>query len=115
MGRQIQRSNKVKLFLRLATELNDNLRTLLRYRGDLSHFIEEALNKTDLTNVKLFTGIATGNAGGTTATIKIRTGLRLKAAAKARGCSMDILANSAILAWLGVNRSPSANKKVHLP
>ena len=38
----------MKLFLRLTAEVNDGLRSLLRYRGDLSRFIEEALSRADL-------------------------------------------------------------------
>jgi hypothetical protein len=44
---------RVKLFLRLATNVNERLRKLLRYRGDLSRLIEESLNSVDLKQVTL--------------------------------------------------------------
>lgn len=89
----------MKLFVRLTSEIDDGLRKLLRYRGDLSRFIGEALIATDLNGVVL---LSSGSFKGkeTTASIDKRTGDRLKAAASFRGCSANSLANSAIAAWL---------------
>ena len=52
-------AGEVKLFLRLATEINEGLRSLLRYRDDLSRLVEQALVNTDLARVILLP--TTGN------------------------------------------------------
>ena len=88
------------MFLRLATENNEGLRSMLRYRGDLSRFIEEALTTTDLYKVALLLPTSLGGAKGTTASTGKRVGARLKTAATYRRCSANSLANSAIAAWL---------------
>lgn len=91
---------KMKLFIRLTSEINDRLRGLLRYRGDLSRFIEDALTTTDLYKVALLSPTYASEAKGTTASAGKRARARLKAAAKYRRCSENTLANSAIAAWL---------------
>lgn len=88
------------MFLRLSADVNERLRELLRYRGDLSFLVEEALTKADLTNVTLLHEVRTGAKQSTTATVNEPTGIRLKAAATVRRCSANTLANSAISAWL---------------
>jgi hypothetical protein len=93
-------TEKMKLFIRLTSEINDRLRGLLRYRGDLSRFIEEALTTTDLYEVALLSPGRACAAKGTTASTAKRVGARLKAAANHRRCSVNSLANSAIAAWL---------------
>jgi hypothetical protein len=95
---------RVKLFLHLATDVNENLRKLLRYRGDLSRLIEEALTNVDPKQVTLVHSIALGKVRGTTAIISARTRGRLCAAAIDRGCSVNTLANSTIAAWLSTTR-----------
>src|SRR3954468_22329127 len=65
----------MKLFLRLTSEIDNGLRTLLRHRGDLSRFIEEALTTADLNRVALLSPCA-WNGKGTTASIDKRTGER---------------------------------------
>ncbi len=92
----------MKLFLRLTTEVNETLRVLLRYRGDLSRLIGEALSKTKLMEVELRRFETTGVAKGTTAMVSVLEGTTLKSAAKARGCSTNALANSAISNWLAL-------------
>jgi hypothetical protein len=89
----------MKLFIRLTSEIDNGLRNLLRYRGDLSRFIEEALTTADLNRVALLSSCS-WNGRGTTASINKRTGDCLKAAASFRGCSANSLANSAIATWL---------------
>ena len=93
-------ARKMKLFIRLTSELNDGLRSLLLYRGDLSRFIEEALTTIDLYKVNLLSPDHACAAKGTTASTGKRVGARLKAAATHRRCSVNSLANSAIAAWL---------------
>lgn len=95
---------RVKLFLRLATDVNEKLRRLLRYRGDLSLLVEEALTKVDLKQVALVHLTAFGRVRGTTATVDAGTRERLSAAAKDRGCSVNTLANSTLSAWLSAAR-----------
>lgn len=43
----------MKLFLRFRADVNEALRSLLRYRGDLSRFVEEALSSPDLMCITL--------------------------------------------------------------
>ena len=93
-------ARKVKLFLRLAAGVNENLRCRLRYRGDFSRLIEEALCKTDLSSTPLVAGLALGKSKGTTAAVDTGTSKALRAAAAQRRCSANSLANSAIAAWL---------------
>jgi hypothetical protein len=38
----------VRLFLRLNADVNERLRSRMRYQGELSRYIEEALTATDL-------------------------------------------------------------------
>lgn len=90
----------MKLFLRLTVEVNDGLRLLLRYRGDLSRFIEEALGRADLMRLELVRPPKRGTRG-TTAVVNKDVVARLGAVAKCRGCSTTVLANSAIFVWLG--------------
>ncbi len=94
----------MKLFLRLTAEVNDSLRVLLRYRGDLSRYIGEALSKTNLMEVELRRFETMIDARGTTAMVSVLEGTTLKSAAMARGCSTNALANSAILSWLGTQQ-----------
>ena len=44
------RRRRVRLFLRLTADVNDRLRTLMRYHGKLSRYIDEALS-SDLKNI----------------------------------------------------------------
>lgn len=89
----------MKLFLRLTADVNERLRRLLRYRGDLSRFVEEALTALDLTSVDLLPAPAR-HTRGTTAVIRQQTSARLGTVAQVRGCSTNRLANSALHAWL---------------
>jgi hypothetical protein len=93
-------SIRMKLFVRLTSEIDNGLRRLLRHRGDLSRLIEEALTTTDLHRVALLAPGGTCESKGTTASTGKRVAARLKAAARNRGCSANSLANSAIAAWL---------------
>ena len=55
----------MKLFLRLTSEVNDGLRSLLRYRGDLSRFVEEALSRADLMRLELVSPLKRRTRGTT--------------------------------------------------
>lgn len=90
----------MNLFLRLTRDVNDRLRSFLRYRGDLSRIVEQAITETNLEGVKL---IDTPVGRGTTATTAVLNGSayeRLKLAARSRSCSVIVLVNSAIKAWV---------------
>jgi hypothetical protein len=43
----------VRLFLRLNADVNERLRSLMRYQGELSRYIDEALTVTDLGGIDL--------------------------------------------------------------
>jgi hypothetical protein len=89
----------VRLFLRLTTEVNDRLRTMMRYHGELSRYIDEALTAADLEAVKLLSSDS-GRGRGITAVISHSANDRLRCAAKQRGCSVTALANGALKEWL---------------
>lgn len=73
----------------------------MRYRGDLSRQIDEALTSTDLATVELTTTPPGRSAHALTAMVSPRADGRLRAAAKQRGCTVTMLANSALNRWLG--------------
>ena len=90
----------MRLFLRLTTEVNDRLRTMMRYHSELSRYIDEALTSVDLEAVELLSGDS-GRGRGITAVISHSAKDRLRSAAKQRGCKVTALANSALKEWLG--------------
>ena len=90
----------MRLFLRLTTEVSDRLRTMMRYRGELSRYIDEALSAADLDAIKLLSGDS-GRSRGITAVISHSANDRLRCAAKQRGCTVTALANSVLKEWLG--------------
>ena len=90
----------MRLFLRLTSEVNDRLRTMMRYRGELSRHVDEALTSTDLGSIDLLSD-GEGRSRGITADISHSANARLRFAAKQRGCTVTALANSAIKDWLG--------------
>jgi hypothetical protein len=83
----------VRLFLRLTTEVNDRLRTMMRCHGELSRYIDEALTAADLEAVQLLSRDS-GRGRGITAVISHSANDRLRCAAKQRGCTVRALANS---------------------
>ena len=94
----------MKLFLRFRADVNEALRSLLRYRGDLSRFVEEALSSPDLVCVTLVSPPSRGTRA-TTAVIRKDVAARVIAVARVRGCSTIVLANSALYRWLALNGS----------
>ena len=94
----------MKLFLRFRADVNEALRSLLRYRGDLSRFVEEALSSPDLVCVTLVSPPSRGTRA-TTAVIHKDVAARVIAVARGRGCSTTVLANSALYRWLALNGS----------
>ena len=90
----------MRLFLRLTSEVNDRLRTMMRYHGELSRYIDEALTSSDLGAIELLPDV-TGRRRGITAVISHSANNRLRSVAKQRGCTVIMLANSALREWLG--------------
>jgi hypothetical protein len=94
------KERKVKLFFRLNAEVNDGLRALTRYHGDLSRYIDEALCSADLRSLAVEEVRAARNVPGLTAVVSRDVAARLRVAARERGCSITALANRAVESWL---------------
>ncbi len=90
----------MRLFLRLNADLNERLRALLRYQGELSRYIDEALTETDLDSVGLVPSRPGKRTPGLTAVVSTRANSTLRSVAQQRGCSITVLANSALQVWL---------------
>jgi hypothetical protein len=95
----------VRLFLRLTTDVNDRLRALMRYHGELSRYIDDALTSLDLASIELMPVTLGRSARGITAIVSCAANTRVRAPAKRRGCTMTALANSALDKWLGGRRA----------
>ncbi len=91
----------MRLFLRLTSDVNDRLRGLMRYRGDLSRCVDAALTSTNLGTVELDSVMPGRNAPALTAVISGKANARIRSAAKQRGCTVTVLANSPLRKWLG--------------
>ena len=102
-GQECERE-KVRLFLRLTTEVSDRLRTMMRHHGEISRYINEALSAADLEAVELRSDAA-GRGRRITAAISHSANDRLRSAAKRRGCTVAALANSVLKQWLGGKRA----------
>lgn len=91
--------DNIKLAIRLAEGINDALRTLIRYRGDLSNMALEALNSVDLETAALVS-VDEDLVADTTVTMPRTLHKKMKKVATERGTSMNILANTALAHWL---------------
>ncbi len=89
----------IKLAIRLNETINDVLRTMIRYRGDLSNMANEALNAVDLSEVKMIS-IEEKMVRDTTITIPKTLHKKLKQLADDRDSSMNVLVNTALAHWL---------------
>ena len=98
------RGRRVRLFLRLTTDVNDRLRALMRYHGELSRYIDDALTSMDLASIELMPVTVGRRARGITAIVSGSANTRVRVAAKRRGCTVTALANSALDKWLGGRR-----------
>jgi hypothetical protein len=86
-----------RLTVRLLEPLNDVIRRAALYRGDISKTISEAIMGIDLLQVKALDLDTAGTlAKGTTIVVERRVFLKLDAASKHRGASMNLLINSAL-------------------
>jgi predicted CopG family antitoxin len=89
----------IKLAIRMNETINDVLRTMIRYRGDLSNMANEALNAVDLSEVKMIS-IEEKMVRDTTITIPRTLHKKLKKLADDRDSSMNVLVNTALAHWL---------------
>jgi hypothetical protein len=90
----------VRLFLRLNADVNERLRALMRYQGELSRYIDEALTRTDLGSIDLIPARPGKRTPGLTAVVSARANSLLRSVSQQRGCSITVLANSALQNWL---------------
>jgi hypothetical protein len=86
----------VRLFLRLTAEVNNRLRAVTRYHGELSEYIDQALMSSDVRKVDLIPAVVGRRTRGITAVISISANGKLRSAAKRRRCTVTELANSAL-------------------
>ena len=89
----------IKLAIRMNEGVNAALRTLIRYRGDLSSMALEALSEVDLTRATLVSA-AERMVRDTTITMPQVLHKKLKKIAEDRDSSMNILVNTALAHWL---------------
>lgn len=92
--------------VRLLVALDKLLRSKRRYQGDLSASINDALLAVNLNSVKLVTlqGKKKQTARETQIVILRRLIRRIQTVAEARGCSMNQLVNSGLLAYYSKGR-----------
>ncbi len=93
-----------KLVIRLPPLIDEHLRSVMRYRGDLTTMIVEAIGSVDLKSVLLVE--LAGEASLRTTTIGLPPSLHkdLKAVAKTRSVSMNVLVNTALAHWLAAKK-----------
>src|ERR1044072_3178594 len=89
----------IKLAIRLNEGINEALRTLIRYRGDLSTMALEALDSVDLTDAALVSADERV-VRDTTMSMPRLLHKKLKKIADERNSSMNILVNTALAHWL---------------
>jgi hypothetical protein len=82
--------------LGLNADINDRLRALMRYQGELSRAVDQALTLTDLRCLELIRARPGKGTPGLTAVISAGANSALRSVARERGCSITVLANSAI-------------------
>jgi hypothetical protein len=89
----------IKLAIRLNENVNDPLRSMIRYRGDLSNMAVEALTAVDMSRVAL---VSMEEKMDRDTTISKTRGLhkKLNKIADDRGTSMNILVNTGLAHWL---------------
>lgn len=96
---EVPKEVSIKLAIRLNEGVNEALRSLIRYRGDLSTMALEALNTIDLTRVALVS-VEERMVRDTTITMPRSFHAKLKKIAGNRGSSMNIVVNTALAHWL---------------
>jgi hypothetical protein len=115
-----RRPNDLIVFqTRLLLKVDGMLRRKMRKHGDMSAFVRQSLEDVDLHTVELsrFHGkkvVSTTKATQVVMPVALRK--KLQEVAPARGCSMNELLNSAIVAWLTKDRPLRAGgRRGHMP
>jgi hypothetical protein len=115
-----KRPNDLIVFqTRLLHKVDGMLRRKMRKHGDMSAFVRESLENIDLHSVEVqrFHGkkvLSTSKATQVVMPVSLRK--KLQDVAPERGCSMNELLNSAIIAWLTKDRPLRAGaKRGHMP
>jgi hypothetical protein len=93
------REQTIKLAIRLNEGVNDALRNLIRYRGDLSTMAFEALTTVDLSTAGLVS-VEEKMVRDTTVSMPLALHRKLKKLADERDTSMNIIVNTALAHWL---------------
>ena len=93
-----------KLVIRLLPLIDEHLRSVMRYRGDLSAMIIEAINAVDLKSVGLVELVAESRLRSTTVALPPAIHDHLKSLAKTRSASMNIMVNTAVAHWLAAKK-----------
>jgi hypothetical protein len=103
--KKVRQSSPVrKLVIRLLPLIDEHLRSVMRYRGDLSAMIIEAINAVDLKSVRLVELAAESRLRSTTVALPPVIHDHLKSLGKARSVSMNILVNTAVAHWLAAKK-----------
>lgn len=89
----------IKLAIRMNETVNELLRTMIRYRGDLSRMANEALGSVNLAEVRMIS-IEDKMVRDTTVTLPKALHKKLKKLASDRDSSMNVLVNTALAHWL---------------
>jgi len=89
----------IKLAVRLRDGVNEALRSLIRYRGDLSTMALEALATEELARLPLVSSTER-MVRDTTISMPRALHKKLKGIAEDRGTSMNILVNTGLAHWL---------------
>lgn len=93
-----------KLVIRLLPGIDEHLRGVMRYRGDLSTMIIEAINSVNLKSVRLVELASDSRLRSTTVALPPSIHDHLKSVAKARDASMNIMVNTAVAHWLAAKK-----------
>jgi hypothetical protein len=93
------KDENVKLAIRLNEAVNDALRGLIRYRGDLSTMAIDALTSVELDSVALVSADET-MVRDTTITLPKALHRKVKKIAEDRGTSMNVLVSTGLAHWL---------------
>ena len=93
------RPKTIKLAVRLLDGLNQPLRSLAQYRGDLSEIVMKAIDQVNLLEAALV-DIRASKSSETCVMLSESALRTLKKAAKQREVSLNALVNTAVAHWL---------------
>lgn len=101
----VRRSPPVrKLVIRLLPGISEHLRSEMRYRGDLSAMVIEAIKSVRLESVRLVDLASDTRLATTTIGLTPPLHAEIKAVAKARHASMNEIVNTAVAHWLAAKK-----------